>query len=1464
MSRIHAVRLINLNYNNNSIHIDDELFEFNSKSTLLSLRNGGGKSVLVQMLMAPFVHKKYRSTKERPFESYFTTKQPTFILVEWALDGGAGYVLTGMMVRQANEKIVDELNEPLEIIQFIHEYIAENEWDMMHIPVIDVDENGSKHFKRFHEIKQMFEETKKEKKYAFSYYDMNMVSQSRMYYSKLKEYGIDYREWEGIMKKVNLKESGLSELFQNAKDEAGLIDQWFLDAVENKLSREENRVRKFVELVASYVTGYRKNQANVNKVELIDQFKEDANGLLEIATSYEEQLAQAGIKENEIANLIYELRERIVELKKVEAKKESEIAAMDAQIKEIEYDEFSFGIHQNNDRLTIKTEEKKKLLDQLEGLKKELQSVENSRRLMELAKLYKDYAAASKEVKKYENELEILKKDSKTLEPERNQLGYNLRIYHEEKVEAHEEKVTEIKLEIETMKEMITSLNDEITIDHHTVAENKEKQGVLSGKIDNYTNLESKFNDRYEEQLQRNILGDYEPGTLDERKVAYTEKIEQIEDHKKQAIRKREEIKEESNELGHTLEEAKESLSLLKLDQIRLAEQKNEFEEEIIVRKTLLPYVKLGEEDVFEREKILLEFEKRILSEKAELHAVMAKADKEQAEYDKLKSGKVLELPKEFESQLKEQEIAYVYGMEWLKENALEQEKLDAVIKANPFLPYALVMTQQDMIKLENANMNVYTSSPVPIVVREQLEEKLTSEKNSRIYQFGAVSFYVSFNHNLLNKEGLESLLKKQEDKIASLKENVQQLSQEITFFEEKMNLIKYQKMTKKSYDSLLTAQKQNEKKISEAQAMVTASMTRMALLQKESDEISIELNQMDQTKARMIEQIKDFEELVASYREYIEQLERRNKLKNATIFLLDGLKDKQRKLKDCEECNARLNGDLSFEFDALKDQKNEKRLYETFVNGKAVEDFDYDTAKARFDSISKQVHEEQHVIEENLRDAKTILEERSEDLTFKAQQYNVLDESYKKISYNRYAESELMTKLEKLRAEETTQSEGIHSIEIELSKLNQDVRYLTDQMVKRLGKGVVKPKDQITATNFASRKNAKIADKNTLLQVLEEVKREHNSFDIALSGLSGFEYCRRTSEIKLDFTVKTIEELKSEMLMEYRAAQESIRGNRENLAATVAKVLRKEMYQDDFFAKPLEALEKMMDKPKDCKEHLMMTMQSYDAILDKLKVDLACLTQEEENVLVMLLDYVHEVHDNLGKIDRNSTIQIRGKSIKMLKIILPDWEEGKVLYEQHLKDCFSALVKRCMECFNKNENIEEVISKVITTKNLYHQVVGIGNIEICLYKIEEEKEYPISWTDVSKNSGGEGFLSAFVILSSLLCYMRREDTDLFVNKQEGKVLIMDNPFAQTNAAHLLKPLMEIAKKTNTQLICLSGLGGESIYNRFDQIYVLNLIPSMLKKNMQYLKAEHAKGEEVQAMTVSEVKVEEAEQIRLF
>ena len=135
MSKIQTVRLINIGYNNNAIRISDECFHMNGESTLVSLRNGGGKSVLVQMMTAPFVHKRYRDAKDRPFESYFTTNKPSFILVEWALDQNAGYVLTGMMVRRSQDTSEGN-NENLEMVNIISEYSGPCEQDIHNLPVV--------------------------------------------------------------------------------------------------------------------------------------------------------------------------------------------------------------------------------------------------------------------------------------------------------------------------------------------------------------------------------------------------------------------------------------------------------------------------------------------------------------------------------------------------------------------------------------------------------------------------------------------------------------------------------------------------------------------------------------------------------------------------------------------------------------------------------------------------------------------------------------------------------------------------------------------------------------------------------------------------------------------------------------------------------------------------------------------------------------------------------------------------------------------------------------------------------------------------------------------------------------------------------------------------------------------------------------------------------------------------------
>ena len=82
-------------------------------------------------------------------------------------------------------------------------------------------------------------------------------------------------------------------------------------------------------------------------------------------------------------------------------------------------------------------------------------------------------------------------------------------------------------------------------------------------------------------------------------------------------------------------------------------------------------------------------------------------------------------------------------------------------------------------------------------------------------------------------------------------------------------------------------------------------------------------------------------------------------------------------------------------------------------------------------------------------------------------------------------------------------------------------------------------------------------------------------------------------------------------------------------------------------------------------------------------------------------MEYVKNIHQNLGKIDRNSTITIHGKEIKMLKIHLPDWKQNEEAYRINLEDLVTTVTQKGLALLDKNENLEEMTG-VISTQTIY------------------------------------------------------------------------------------------------------------------------------------------------------------------
>ncbi len=1462
MSKINAMRLINVNYNNNAIRISDETFHLNGESTLLSLRNGGGKSVLVQMITAPFVHKRYRDAKDRPFDSYFTTNKPSFILVEWVLDQGAGYVLTGMMVRRSQE-IGEQAGDSLEMVNFISEYQESCIWDIHHLPVVEKRKKEMV-LKNFSACRQLFESYKKDKSAVFFYYDMNNAAQSRQYFDKLKEYQINYKEWETIIKKVNLKESGLSELFADCKDEKGLVEKWFLDAVENKLNKDKNRMKEFQSIIEKYVGQYKDNQSKIQRRDVIRHFKEEAARIQEKAECYQEASRQEKSQENRIIHFIMELEGLSQKTKEREACVQEEIEGIRGDIAQVEYEKLSGEIHSLKDQERFHLSNRDMIAMEQEALEREAEQAEKKLQLLLCAKQQGYVDENQKELETIRQKLWVSRQKEADLEPERNRLGYTLRCRYQDALlenetlcEQNGDFCHQTETEIGQETEKLAAIEEEIL-------KAVSLQGKLKARAEAYDQQEEHYLNRYQEQFTRNILGEYEPGFLEIHRREYEQELE-ASTRQRASQRK----KWESLQTTHRAMERKNED--LRGEQIRKAARKEQeesqmavYEQELAARRVILRYLDLEEGDVFFTEKILQTSQRKLKEIENARRALEKEEDELQKEYSRLTQGKVLELPEEFEALLEELGIHAVYGMEWLQKNGYSEKKNQKMVRSHPFLPYALILSRQELEKLSHHTGELYTSFPIPMVLREELEGAGASEPGG-IVRLEGVNFYVLFNENLLDEEKLCQLVKEKERQIQKKQEIIEIRKQEYREYFERQELVKNQSITQENYKETGQLLKDLEMELQELDEQLRKNLQEMAKLQEETELLEKEIRKLEQDVERQIRRLEDFDQLCQAYETHCENI-RELELCQRNI---NRQQDKKQIAKNRKEKLQEQLKTLEAERDSLlREQqvvREELQRYQAYKET-SLEDGETGKLEARYRAITAAMSQEIQDLEEQEQRAGKRYEESREELEHLRKKYHLKEHAWAKTLYNRKEESHQEVLLEDKRRKIEGKKALWNGENTKLAVIGQQMQERMEKMRTECGRQEPLPKDKIQDRDFEARKNQLRFREQEAQKKAELLRKRLQSYEENLTALSEYTVFQPKEEVvwEQDFEEmdsRKLRNFKGMLVRDYNQNVRDCQETRERLVQVLNQIVRVEDFQEAFYKKPLESMLEVVYDADAVLAQLHTTVLSYDSLMEKLEVDISLVEKEKDKIAELLEDYVRDVHLNLGKIDQNSTITIRERPVKMLKIQLPKWEENEGLYRIRLQDFIDEITQKGLLIFAKNENAQEYFGTRITTRNLYDTIIGIGNVQIRLYKIEEQREYAITWAEVARNSGGEGFLSAFVILSSLLYYMRKDDSDIFADRNEGKVLVMDNPFAQTNASHLLKPLMDMAKKTNTQLICLTGLGGESIYNRFDNIYVLNLIAASLRNGMQYLKADHLRGNEAETMVVSQIQVMEQQEL---
>ena len=1486
MSKINAVRFINLNYNNNAMKINDECMQFSGKSTLLSLRNGGGKTVLVQMMTAPFVHRGKQKTKDRPFESYFTTAKPSFILVEWLLDGGAGYVLTGLMVRK-NQEISEEKTDALEMMAIISEYKEPCMQDIHHLPVVEQNEKTMK-LKSYNSCRKLFEDYKKDKKLSFFCYDMSSPAQSRQYFYKLMEYQINYKEWETIIRKVNVKESGLSELFSDCRTEKELVEKWFLEAVESKLNKEENKVKNFQEILEKYAGKYKNIKEQLKRRDAIQKFKEAAE---EIQINAEDFLVKEGEKieqEKVIAAFIARLNVLYEEAEIERERQEEGRKKLQEELEFLKYEQLSCEFHEKNREKRNHASNREMIDLEKESLLRKQQKIQKKVHVFLCAKQQEMVNEDKQEWEIRKEKAAISRTKEENLEPERNRIGGQLSGYYEYRLSDNKEKQEAIKKQKLQIRKDISQQKDILNEYREKTKKITESKGSFRSLVRGYDNIEIKYNSNYKENLSRNILGVYEAGMLDIKQEMYDKEQKKSIQENKEQKEKSENTTEEIHRTERAIEEKREKYFQKDSDIKQAEKEKKGYEQELEERKDILKYLELPEEKLFAREEILHKAKIKMQELSSRRRTLEKKEDALQKEYKLLVSGRVMELPDNLKEEFEKLDVPVVYGMEWLKKNGFTEKKNKEIVSQNPFLPYALILTRQELKKLSERNGETYTSFPIPIIERENLES-IKLDRTQSFVKMQDIHFYILFNENLLDEEKMEIMIEQKQKEIADIRETMQICKNEYEDYFHRFDVIKRQAVTKENWDKIQKKLQKLEKEKEDIFQNIQQARDTKQSLKKNFEILQKTLRELEKKIESQAARQRAFKELRTAYAEYEENNKKLQEYEREEERLENRQHLTEEKISQLEENYRELSGQENSLFREEESIQNACQKFAAYKeinrNVKAGKLLGVDSTlrtdnnsgvkiipseaevlklEARYEAVTADISQELKELELEEEKALTRYHKSFGELRELCQKYNLKNSEWQNIIYDKreqlYQEAELEDYDKKIERKANLLNEEDKKIGI----LNSQLEGILKQIVSECGKGNPLEEEKISQKDLESAKNQTKYQLSELERKIAFSEKAIQKYRENLTALSEYNNFSADEEIHFEqdfkkMSEKELRDFKGMLIRDYNDIIRCVQKCRETLAQTLNKIARQEAFQDASYKTPLENMLKVCDDAAKVLRQLNITLESYDSLMKQLEVDISLVETEKKNVTELLEDYVQNIHKNLEKIGRNSTIKIREKSIKMLKVILPVWEDNEKLYSLRLSDFVDEITEEGIRLFENNENAQEYIGRKVTSKNLYDTVVGTGNVQIQLYKIEEQREQQISWNQVAKNSGGEGFLSAFVILSSLLDYMRKDDSDIFMDKNEGKVLLMDNPFAQTNAEHLLKPLMNLADKTNTQLICLTGLGGESIYNRFDNIYVLNLIEAHLRNGIQYLRPEHKKGEEVKVETIlpTHIEVEE-------
>ena len=1414
MAKIAKIRFVNFTYNDNR-HIYDQTFDFyNGEDTLLNLQNGGGKTVLVQMMMQPIIPKQ--RLKDRLFKSYFAnSKAPVYIMIEWILDDSSKRVLTGIGIKRVQGKNIEDESESIRIVTFISEYEEESNFDIKNIELLE-EERGIVKLIEFDKVVRNLSNAEKEGNNVWIF-RWDLHDDKKEYTRRLLTYKINQLEWKNLMVRINEAEAGLNSFFNDCKTNSALIKKWFIPTIEEQLNKTGNFVENIKELIKNHAEQLVKNEDMIREREIFESFKRKSTELVKSLDGYKELLVKSEKNKSELGNAYVFIKDKI---KALDLKREeliTNIKKVEDNIKELEYEKMSGEYHEMASVLQRLKENVSQIDQKIAELKVNSNELEYKKKLLMCTKLKDELKNLNSKVAKFETELEKENLQQEDVRNIVNDIEYSLKekykekiIYLENTIDNEKEHLTDEKnklskclSEYEKAKKEISYLNDDLISIRGRIAVFDETENALKAAYPDF-------------EVVKNInTREYDSDSIDTLKSRLDNEEADIEKSILDIKEKRIENQREIELLEKEYKELKDKNPVLAIEKNRKESAYNLFDNEKNGISKIIKSYQLSEDCLFNKEKLLIslnsDMEKynKLINDRNLENSILKKQSK------LYESGKAFELSEELKKAFEDRNILVEFGFEWLRSIQDNKNAKLKLVKNNPFLPYSLIISEKDLNIIQDMEFKGVLSPIIPVIEREKLEKALIIKSRNNIHSVDNVDFLITFDDRFLNKNYIKEIgdeISLKINKNNEIIKNVQEALKNIEFSILKIESFSY---TKESVDSLADEIKSITEEIDENVLKIVDREAKIISIKKsEALDMSLQ-SSLENIKNRFIRKREDIQGLINRCEGYSQDLKNK-KLKEECLknsrACIEALENDISKIKDNinDESIKTANMSVILEKNRLNYQK-----YSDVRIGKFIDE-DIEKLESKLMVFASEISGKIQTLRDILEDYKRQRNEKQKMID----DYAIEEHLYMGKEFNEFEYESIKAKLSKINKNLNELSENKNGIQFKIAEKNSDLKYMLKNITERCGYEEPKQREYIRDFDFDGEKNLLRTNQKNFEKELSLVKVQENNLQRVRFGLEEYSvFAAKIVEPQIiegdlnAYVLKLIKEYKEFGVLgnDTRNVLTSLYSELESEFAVKAEMFK------SLFNSILDGEKKY--QPVHALNAFNRVGLQIDRKLEQHSIDIRKIDNMEICIIDNTLSYLKNVYDEMNNIDRNSTIDVDGKRCKMLIISLPEKDE---LENISLKEYLRHTISNCVSLYKQGKSMDGLLNNEISTYDLFDRLVCINKVEITLIKIEPNRLKKKTWKQViEQNSGGEKFVSAFVVFISLLTYMRGEN--LLGANMDSKVLIMDNPFGPITSEHLLKPLFEIAKKYNTQMICLTDLKEHTIFDRFNLIYSLNI-----------------------------------------